>query len=169
MWRCSYICTRRRASLGHERVFFLGIYCLSQRRNREYVSVCVCARVWVTCNHYARRAFLMAVYSLTFTQTSCRYMNSSRWSQVNLSCFLVMILLAAENMCSGAAEVTGTATTFLPKRAIHGTTEEAHLNSVRGFLCDDNGCPFVSDWYALVGASYSRSCLSWRISRHVLY
>ena len=43
-------------------------------------------------------------------------------------------------MRSGAAEVTGTARTFLPKRAIHGTTEEARLNSVRGFLCDGNSC-----------------------------
>ena len=33
-----------------------------------------------------------------------------------------------------------TAKTFLPKKAIHGTTEEARLNSVRGFLCDGNGC-----------------------------
>ena len=36
MWSCSYICTTRRESLGHERVFFFGIYCLSQRRNREH-------------------------------------------------------------------------------------------------------------------------------------
>jgi len=35
-------------------------------------------------------------------------------------------------------EVAGTARTFLPKRTIHGTTEEARLNSVRGFLCDVN-------------------------------
>ena len=42
--------------------------------------------------------------------------------------------------CCGATEVTGTARTFLPKRAIHGTTEEARLNSVREFLCDRNSC-----------------------------
>jgi len=47
---------------------------------------------------------------------------------------LVIILPAEENMRSGPAEVAGTATTFLPKRAIHGTTEEARLNSFRG--CD---------------------------------
>ena len=40
----------------------------------------------------------------------------------------------------GAAEVAGTARTFLPKRTIHGITEEARRNSVRGFLCDGNGC-----------------------------
>eukprot|EP00277_Geminigera_cryophila_P034409 CAMPEP_0173124522 /NCGR_PEP_ID=MMETSP1102-20130122/55712_1 /TAXON_ID=49646 /ORGANISM="Geminigera sp., Strain Caron Lab Isolate" /LENGTH=86 /DNA_ID=CAMNT_0014032897 /DNA_START=184 /DNA_END=444 /DNA_ORIENTATION=- len=43
-------------------------------------------------------------------------------------------------MRSGTAEVAGTAKTFLPKRTIHGTTEEVHLNSVRGFLCDGNAC-----------------------------
>jgi len=43
-------------------------------------------------------------------------------------------------MRSGATEVAGTARTFLPKRAIHGTTEEARLNSVRRCLCDGNGC-----------------------------
>jgi len=43
-------------------------------------------------------------------------------------------------MRSGTAEVAGTAQTFLPKRTIHGTTEEARLNSVRGFLCDGNAC-----------------------------
>jgi len=46
-------------------------------------------------------------------------------------------------MCSGAAEVAGTARTFLPKRAIHGTTEEPRLNSVRGFLCDRNSCKCI--------------------------
>jgi hypothetical protein len=46
-------------------------------------------------------------------------------------------------MHSGAAEVAGTARTFLPKRAIHGTTEEARLNSVRGFLCDGNACRHI--------------------------
>jgi len=51
-----------------------------------------------------------------------------------------MILPTEENMRSGAEEVAGTARTFLPKRAIHGTTEEARLNSVRGFLCDGNSC-----------------------------
>jgi len=49
MWSC----TTRRKSLRNERDFFFGIYCLSQRRNREYdpegflyVNVCVyvCAR-----------------------------------------------------------------------------------------------------------------------------
>jgi hypothetical protein len=42
------MCTTRRKSLGNERDFFFGIYCLSQRRNREYdpegflsMSVCV--------------------------------------------------------------------------------------------------------------------------------
>jgi len=43
-------------------------------------------------------------------------------------------------MRSGAGEVEGTTRTFLPKRAIHGTTEEARLNSVSGFLCDSNYC-----------------------------
>jgi len=43
-------------------------------------------------------------------------------------------------MRSETAEVAGTARTFLPKRTIHGTTEEARLNSVRGFLCDSNSC-----------------------------
>ena len=38
-------------------------------------------------------------------------------------------------MRSGAAEVAGIARNFLPKRTIHGTAEEARLNSVRGFLC----------------------------------
>jgi len=110
------------------------------------VFVCVCARALVgdmkplyQASHYA---FLMAVHSLTFSQTSCTYMSSSRWSQVNLARFLVIILPAAENMPSaaGAVEVAGTARTFLPKRAIHGLTEEVRLNSVRGFLCDGNGC-----------------------------
>ena len=50
-WRCSYICSARRESLRSEIGFFFGIYCLSQRRNREYdpegflcmrVCVCVC-------------------------------------------------------------------------------------------------------------------------------
>ena len=121
-------------------VSFLVFIVLSQRRNREYVLVCVCARAWVTCSHYARRAFLMAVHSLTFTQTSCRYMSSSRWSQDNLARFLVIILPTEENMRSGTAKVEGTARTFLPKRAIHGTTEEARLNSFRGFLCDGITC-----------------------------
>jgi len=53
------------------------------------------------------------------------------------------MLPAAENMRFGAAEVAGTARTFLPKRAIHGTTEEARPNSVRGFLCDGNGCRHI--------------------------
>jgi len=182
MWRCSYICTTRRKSLGHERVFFFGVYCFPQRRNREYdpegflcmsvcVCVCVCARVWATCSHYTRLAFLKAVHSLTFAQTSCRYMSSSRWSQINLAHFwVIMIMLpAAENMRSGVIEVTGTARAFLPKRAIHGITEdsEARLNSVRGFSFDGNGYPFVSDWYALVGASYSRSYPSWRNSHYI--
>jgi len=35
------------------------------------------------------------------------------------------MLPGEENMRSGAAEVAGTARTFLPKRAIHGTTEVA--------------------------------------------
>jgi len=48
-------------------------------------------------------------------------------------------------MRSGAAEVAGTARTFLPKRAIHGTTEEARLKSVRGFLCDSNFCKRILD------------------------
>jgi len=53
---------------------------------------------------------------------------------------LVIISPAEENMRSGTVEVAGTARTFLPKRAIHGTTEEARLNSFRGFLCDGNSC-----------------------------
>jgi len=53
IWRCSYICRTRKESLGSESGFFFGIYCLSQRRNREYdpegflcmrVCVCVCVR-----------------------------------------------------------------------------------------------------------------------------
>jgi len=53
IWRCSYICRTRRESLGSASGFFFGIYCLSQRRNREYhsegflcmrVCVCVCVR-----------------------------------------------------------------------------------------------------------------------------
>jgi len=52
---------------------------------------------------------------------------------------MVIILPAAKNMRSGAAELAGTARTFFHKRAIHGTTEEARLNSVRGFLCDGSG------------------------------
>ena len=51
-----------------------------------------------------------------------------------------MILPAEENVRSGAAEVADTAKTFLPKRAIHGTTEKARLKSFRGFLCDGNSC-----------------------------
>ena len=107
-----------------------------------FVCVCVCARVWETCSHQTRRALLMAVHSLIFGQTSCRYMSSSRWLQVNLARFLVIILPAAENMRFGAAEVAGTALarTFLPKRAVHGTTDEARQYSVRGFLCDGQGC-----------------------------
>ena len=44
------MCTTRRESLGNQRDFFFGIYCLSQRRNRKYdpqglgflyMSVCV--------------------------------------------------------------------------------------------------------------------------------
>jgi len=55
--------------------------------NREYdpegflcMSVCVyvCVRAWAICSQYTRRAFLMAVHSLTFGQTSCRNMSSSR-------------------------------------------------------------------------------------------
>jgi len=53
---------------------------------------------------------------------------------------LVIILPAEENMRSGTAKVEGTRRTFLPKRAIHGTTEEARLNSFRGFLCDGITC-----------------------------
>ena len=57
IWRCSYICRTRRESLRSESGFFLGIYCLSQRGNREYdpegflciiaacVCLCVCARL----------------------------------------------------------------------------------------------------------------------------
>jgi len=86
IWRCTYTCTTRRksqASLGHECVFFFGIYCLSQWRNWEYdpedflckslcVCVCVRARLWATCSNYAWWAFLMASHSLTFAQTLCR-------------------------------------------------------------------------------------------------
>jgi len=61
----------------------------------------------------------------------------------NLARFLIIILPAEENVRSGAAEVAGTARNFLPKRAIHGTTEEAHLNSCRGFLCDGNFCKHI--------------------------
>jgi len=68
-----YICRTRRESLGSENGFFFGIYCLSQQRNREYdpegflcMRARVCVHVWVSCRHYAKRAFLMAVYSLTF-------------------------------------------------------------------------------------------------------
>jgi len=43
----------------------------------------------------------------------------------------------------GAAEVAGTARTFLTKRAIHGTTKEARLNSVRRFLCDGNSSKHI--------------------------
>jgi len=128
MWRCWYICTTRKESLEHERVFFFGIYCLSQRRNREYdpegllcmsvcVCVCVCAR---TCGLHVSeplcQASLFDGCPLPHFQLnlSCTYMSFSRWSHVNL-------------------EVAGTAKTFLPKRAIHGATEEARLNSVRGF------------------------------------
>jgi len=86
MWRCSYTCTTRRERLGHKRDFFFCMYHLSQQRNREYdpdsflcrgvcVCVCVCTHVWATCSHYARRAYLMAIHSLTFTQTSCRYIH----------------------------------------------------------------------------------------------
>jgi len=50
-----------------------------------------------------------------------------------------MILRVEENMRSGAAEVAGTGRTFLTKRQIHGTTEDARLKSSRGFLCDGNG------------------------------
>jgi len=46
-------------------------------------------------------------------------------------------------MRSGTAEVVDTAKTFLPKRAIYGTIEEARLNSVRGFLCDGNVCRYI--------------------------
>ena len=53
IWRCSYICRTRRESLRSEIGFFFGIYCLSQRRSREYdpegflcmrLCVCVCVR-----------------------------------------------------------------------------------------------------------------------------
>jgi len=42
------------------------------------VCLCVCARVWAACRHHAKQVFLVAVHSLTFGQTSCRYMSSSR-------------------------------------------------------------------------------------------
>jgi len=147
MWRCSYICTTRRESLGNESDFFWNLLFVTTKiqgiRPRgffvyEFVCLCVCVRVWATCNQYIRQAFLMAVHSLSFSQTSCRYMSSWRWSQVNLARFLVIILPAAENMRSETAEVAAKTKTFLPKRAIHGTTEEVRLNSVKGFLCDGN-------------------------------
>jgi len=50
-----------------------------------------------------------------------------------------MKLPAEENMRSESSEVEGTTRTFLAKRQIHGTTEDARLNSSRGFLCDGNG------------------------------
>jgi len=50
-----------------------------------------------------------------------------------------MILPVEENMRSGVSEVGGTVRTFLTKRQIHGTIEDARLNSSRGFLCDGNG------------------------------
>jgi len=62
IWRCSYICRARRESLASESGFFFGIYCLSQRRNREYdpegflcmrVCVCVCVRA---CGRYVGTA-----------------------------------------------------------------------------------------------------------------
>ena len=40
--------------------------------------VIIDARWRAACWHYAKRAFLMVVHSLTFGQTSCRYMSSSR-------------------------------------------------------------------------------------------
>jgi len=69
----------------------------------ECVCLCVCARVWVTCSQYTRRTLLMGVNSLAFDQTSCRCMNSSRWSQVNLarSSFLVIIVPAAQTCALG--------------------------------------------------------------------
>ena len=63
-----------------------------------------------------------------YAQTTCRYMSSSRWLQVNLTRFLVIILPSTENMRSGAAEVAGTARTFCANRTIHTTTEEVRLN-----------------------------------------
>jgi len=145
IWRCSYICTTRtptRESRKWTRFLFWYLLFVTTRI-REHdpyvflcmsVCLCVCDRVWATCSHHAKQAFLMAVHSLTFGHTSCRYMSSSRWSQDNLTRFLVIILPAQENMHSGAPEVADTARTFLPNRAIHGTIEEARLNSVKGVL-----------------------------------
>jgi len=79
MWRCSYICTTRRESLRNERNFF---FCVTKKKQGirprgffvyECVCLCVCARVWATYSHYAKRAFLIVVHSLTFGQTSCCY------------------------------------------------------------------------------------------------
>jgi len=68
------------------KAFFFGISCFSQQRNREYdpkgflcMRVCVCVRVWESCRHYAKRAFLMAVHSLTF-QDDCRIIWPVFWS-----------------------------------------------------------------------------------------
>ena len=101
----------------------------------------------------------MAIHSLTFAQTSCRYMSSSRLSQVNMARFLVIILPAAENMHSGAASVACTG-----RWHVQPLPCDHHQGPACGWL---QGYPFVSDWYALVGASCSRSCPSWRISLYM--
>ena len=55
-----------------KRLFLWHLLFVSMKNlgNREYDLdpwvVCVCARVWATCSHYARQVFLMLVHSLTF-------------------------------------------------------------------------------------------------------
>jgi len=86
MWR--YICTTRRESLRNEHDFFFWYLLFVTTKKQgirpggffvyECVCLCVCARMWTTCNQYTRRTSLMAVHFLSFIQTLCMYMSSSR-------------------------------------------------------------------------------------------
>jgi len=55
-----------------------------KRPTAVFAYLCVCVCVCAMCKLYTKRPFLMAFHSLTFGQTSCRYMSSSRWSHLKL-------------------------------------------------------------------------------------
>ena len=156
MWRCSCICTTMKGSLGNERDFFFGIYCLSQRRCREYdpedfsciecVCLCVCARVWATCRQYTRQAFLMGLLTHLGVAT--------RLARRAFAIHLAHVWTIAKPCLETLYHQSQHSSSLLRIRPLETRPDEISTD-----LLEDSD-DAVTVWYALVGASCSRSCPS---------
>jgi len=96
---------------------------------------------WFKKNH-SKRIFLTASHSRTCGHTSWRWTDSWMLSHVRRECFWVITLPAVENKRSGAAEVTGIASTRIaniPNAGERFTATQRH--SSRGFLSLGKGLP----------------------------